>query len=296
MIAVNGFVVLDKCDGMTSFRASATLRRIFSEKKTGHTGTLDPMATGVLPVAMGKATRFIDFLPDSDKGYTARFRFGIVTDTLDITGTVLEERECSVSREDILGVLPRFTGKIMQTPPMYSAISKDGVRLYELARKGIEIEREQREIEIKRLELTDYENGGEFEIDVICSKGTYIRSLIADIGEALGCGAVMTALRRTLANGFTLADAKTAEQVEQMKEQAVLGIDYPFSGFPAVTVTGKQAVRFRNGGELSADRLHTEIFPSLYRVYAPDGAFLGLGEIKNDDNTTLWVKRVIGND
>lgn len=292
---MNGFVVLDKGDGMTSFRAAATLRRIFSEKKTGHTGTLDPMATGVLPVALGKATRFIDFLPDSDKGYTARFRFGIVTDTLDITGTVLEEKECHVTREDILGVLDRFRGKIMQTPPMYSAISKDGVRLYELARKGIEIEREQRQIEIKSLTLTDYENDGEFEIDVVCSKGTYIRSLIADMGEALGAGACMTALCRTMANGFTLSDAKTAEEVEEMKEAAVLGIDHPFSCFPAVTISEKQAVRFRNGGELAAQRLHTEIFPSMYRVYAPDGLFLGLGEIK-EDMTTLWAKRVIGND
>ncbi len=293
---MNGFVVLDKGDGMTSFKASATLRRIFSEKKTGHTGTLDPMATGVLPVALGKATRFIDFLPDSDKGYVARFRFGIVTDTLDITGTVLRETECDVKREDILSVLDRFRGKIMQTPPMYSAISKDGVRLYELARKGIEIEREQREVEIKALELTAYENDGEFEIDVVCSKGTYIRSLIADMGEALGCGAVMTALRRTLANGFTLEDAKAAEQIEVLREKAVLGIDHPFKCFPAVTITEKQAVRFRNGGELWTDRLHTEIFPSLYRVYAPDGVFLGLGEIKEEDKSTLWAKRVIGND
>lgn len=292
---MNGFVVLDKGDGMTSFRASATLRRIFSEKKTGHTGTLDPMATGVLPVALGKATRFIDFLPDSDKGYRARFRFGITTDTLDITGAVLEEKECDVKREDILPVLERFRGEIMQTPPMYSAISKDGVRLYELARKGIEVEREQRQIEIKRLELTDYEDGGEFEIDVICSKGTYIRSLIADIGEALGCGAVMTALRRTMANGFTLDDAKTAEEVEVLGEGAVLGIDHPFFCYPSVTISEKQATRFRNGGELSADRLRTEIYPSVYRVYAPDGLFLGLGEIK-EDLSTLWARRVIGNE
>ncbi len=293
---MNGFVVLDKSEGMTSFRASAILRRIYSEKKTGHTGTLDPMATGVLPVALGKATRFIDFLPETDKGYIARFKPGIITDTLDITGTVLETREADVKKEDIEAVLPRFTGEIMQLPPMYSAISVNGVRLYELARKGIEIEREQRKIKIYSLELRDTENEGEFEIEVMCSKGTYIRSLIADIGEALGCGAVMTALRRTLSNGFLLEDAKTEEDLKILGESAVMGIDVPFRCYPPVKVSEKQAKRFMNGGELSADRLHREIFPSLYRVYSPDDEFLGLGEVREDDISTLWAKRVIGND
>ena len=291
---MNGFVVLDKSGGMTSFRASAVLRRIYNEKKTGHTGTLDPMATGVLPVALGKATRFIDFLPDSDKAYTARFRLGIVTDTLDITGTVLEEREVNAKREDIEALLPSFTGEIFQLPPMYSAISVDGVRLYELARKGLEIEREQRKITIYSLSLRETDTEGEYEIDVKCSKGTYVRTLIADIGEKLGCGAVMTALRRTLSNGFSIEDAVTEEELQELGERAVWGIDAPFMCFPEVKVTEKQARRFSNGGELSADRLHREIFPSLYRVYGPDGEFLGLGEVKTDDLTTLWAKRVIG--
>lgn len=293
---MNGFVVLDKSEGMTSFRASAILRRIYNEKKTGHTGTLDPMATGVLPVALGKATRFIDFLPESDKGYTARFKLGVITDTLDITGTVLETREVNVKREDIEAVLPSFTGEIMQLPPMYSAVSVGGVRLYELARKGIEIEREQRKITVYSLTLRDTENEDEYEIDVKCSKGTYIRTLIADMGEALGCGAVMTALRRTLSNGFTVEEAVTEEELHSLGEKAVRGIDAPFLCYPEVRVTDKQAKRFSNGGELSAERLHRDIFPSLYRVYGPDGAFLGLGEVKQDDLTTLWAKRVIGND
>lgn len=291
---MNGFVVLDKSGGMTSFRASAVLRRIYNEKKTGHTGTLDPMATGVLPVALGKATRFIDFLPDSDKAYTARFRLGIVTDTLDITGTVLEEREVNAKREDIEALLPSFTGEIFQLPPMYSAISVGGVRLYELARKGLEIEREQRKITVYSLSLRETDAEGEYEIDVKCSKGTYIRTLIADIGEKLGCGAVMTALRRTLSNGFSIEDAVTEEELQELGEKAVRGIDAPFMCFPEVNVTEKQARRFSNGGELSADRLHREIFPSLYRVYGPDGEFLGLGEVKTEDLTTLWAKRVIG--
>lgn len=293
---MNGFVILDKGEGVTSFRAAAMLRRIYNEKKTGHTGTLDPMATGVLPVALGKATRFIDFIPHTDKGYRARFRFGTVTDTLDITGTVLSTKKADISRQQVEEVLSFFRGNIMQLPPMYSAISKDGVRLYELARKGIEVEREKRAVTIKKLELTEYENDGEFEIDVLCTKGTYIRSLISDIGEKTGFGAVMTSLDRTLANGFDKSVAKTIEEIEKEGESAVLGTDFPFMCYPRVSVTDNQAKRFLNGGELSSDRLRTDISVSLYRVYSPDGRFLGLGEIKEEDMSTLIVKRVMGNE
>ncbi len=293
---MNGFVILNKGEGVTSFKAAAALRRIFSEKKTGHTGTLDPMASGVLPVALGKATRFIDFIPAEDKAYTARFRFGITTDTLDITGNILTEEEVTVTREQILGVLPDFMGEIQQLPPMYSAISKNGVRLYELARKGIEVEREKRTVTIHKLALTDYENDGEFEIEVMCSKGTYIRSLISDIGEKLGTGAVMTSLHRTLSNGFSIAQAKTVEEIEELGENAVLGIDFPFMCYPAVKVTDAQARRFSNGGELSADRLHIKTQISLYRVYSHNNDFLGLGEISASSPELLRVKRVAGND
>ena len=293
---MNGFVILDKAEGVTSFKAAAALRRIFNEKKTGHTGTLDPMATGVLPVALGKATRFIDFIPHSDKGYTARFRFGTVTDTLDITGNVISTKQVNVSREEVEKILTEFRGDIMQLPPMYSAISKDGVRLYELARKGIEVEREKRAVTIKKLELTSYENDGEFEIEVLCTKGTYIRSLISDIGERTGCGAVMTKLDRTLANGFDKSVSKTVAELERLGGDAVLGIDFPFMGYPAVKISEAQSRRFMNGGELSADRLHTDIKASLYRVYSNESSFLGLGEVKADDMNTLWARRVIGNE
>lgn len=293
---MNGFVILDKEEGVTSFKAAAALRRIFNEKKTGHTGTLDPMATGVLPVALGKATRFIDFIPHSDKGYTARFRFGTVTDTLDITGNVISTKQVNVSREEVEKILTEFRGDIMQLPPMYSAISKDGVRLYELARKGIEVEREKRAVTIKKLELTSYENDGEFEIEVLCTKGTYIRSLISDIGERTGCGAVMTKLDRTLANGFDKSVSKTVAELERLGGDAVLGIDFPFMDYPAVKISEAQSRRFMNGGELSADRLHTDIKASLYRVYSNESSFLGLGEVKTDDMNTLWARRVIGNE
>ena len=292
---MNGFVVLDKPQGVTSFKAAAPLRRIFHEKKVGHTGTLDPMATGVLPVALGKAARFIDYLPDSGKAYTARFRCGLTTDTLDITGTVLLERPAAVTKEDVQALLPRFTGEIAQVPPMYSALSVNGRRLYELARKGIEVERPERRVTIGTLALTGV-YGDEFEIEVSCSKGTYIRSLIADLGEALGCGAVMTALRRTRSNGFAITDALTPAQVEALGEQAVLPLDHPFLCYGEIRVTEAQANRFRNGGELFTQRLKGDLTAGAYRVYAPDGLFLGLGRVPEDDPATLLALKVIGNE
>jgi len=288
---MNGFVSLDKKEGISSFKASSFLRKVYSEKKTGHTGTLDPMATGVLPVAVGKATRFIDFIPDSGKAYTARLRFGVSTDTLDITGKVLSEVEVHVSADDISAVLPDFTGEIYQLPPMYSAISVNGKRLYELARKGVEIEREKRLVNISELKLTGETGENEFEINVCCSKGTYIRSLISDIGEKLGCGAVMTALRRTSSNGFTIENSFTEEKITADPEKTLLPLDFPFLCYNEISVTDKQSVRFSNGGELSADRLGAVFSEGIYRVYSRGGVFLGLGEIRDG---ALFVLRVTG--
>lgn len=290
---MDGFTVLDKAPGMTSFRASAFLRKIYGEKKVGHTGTLDPMATGVLPVALGKASRFISFLPDHDKGYTAHLKFGITTDTLDITGTVLSECEANVSAARLEAVLGNFRGRISQVPPMYSALSKDGVKLYKLARQGIEVEREAREVEIYSLELSGEDENG-FVIAVECSQGTYIRSLISDIGEALGCGAVMTALRRTKSNGFTLADAFTEEQLKADPSACIMSIDKPFETLPEITVSAAQAVRFSNGGELDVQRLKIQRIFSLFRVYSPERVFLGLGEITARSPEILAAKRVVG--
>lgn len=189
---------------MTSFSAVARARRITGEKKAGHAGTLDPMATGVLPVLFGGATRFMEFLPVQDKGYRAHIRLGLTTDTLDTTGTVLTRSEPHVTREQLEQALCGFRGAILQVPPMYSALSKNGVRLYELARRGEEVERPARPVTVYRLELMAFdEQAQEFEIDVFCSKGTYIRSLADDIGRALGCGAAMSALRRSYAAGFS---------------------------------------------------------------------------------------------
>lgn len=292
---MTGFVFLDKDEGMTSFFAASRLRKVFATKKVGHTGTLDPMATGVLPVAVGGATRFIDFIPDSDKAYKARFILGKTTDTLDITGNVIQEKEVNAKREDIEKLIPSFTGEIFQVPPMYSALKKDGVRLYDLARQGIEVEREKRKITVYSLFLTPYENGNEYEIEVSCSKGTYIRTLIDDIGQALGCGAVMTNLRRTKANGVDIDECITLQKLRELSEngevESCLHSVDRLLPYDIIKVTDNQANRFSNGGELDTVRLKITPEAGLYKVYSHQGRFLGLGEI-TEDKTQLKVKRV----
>lgn len=292
---MTGIICIDKPEGITSFGVCAKLRGITGQKKCGHTGTLDPMATGVLPVMLGGATKFLDYLPDSDKGYTARFILGKTTDTLDITGKVTGEFPVNCTQADVEKALVNFRGRIMQTPPMYSAVSVDGKRLYELARSGVEVERKAREVEIKKLELVSCDNG-EYEIDVLCSKGTYIRSLIDDLGKALGCGAVMTSLRRTLACGFTLNEAVSLDELQRRKdcgenfEDLVVSVEKAFESFDSVTVSDAQSVRFKNGGALDLTRLKQKLsINTLYRVYSKSGEFLGLGECTQ---TELKVKRL----
>ena len=293
---MTGFIFLDKEEGITSFIAAAKMRRIFSEKKAGHTGTLDPMATGVLPIALGHATRFIELIPSHDKAYRATFILGKTTDTLDITGTVLSEKEVTATKEDVEKALSKFRGEITQLPPMYSAIKKNGVRLYELARQGIEIERESRQVTIYSLSLVSAdEEKSEYVIDVECSSGTYIRSLISDIGEELSCGAVMTALRRTKANGVSIDRCYTVSELEKMKEEgrlseAVTRVD-EFLSYHKLKVSAPQARRFSNGGELDTNRFGGKKDPGLYLVYSPENEFLGVGEI-DSESTVLAPKRV----
>ncbi len=292
---MTGIILLDKPNNMTSFSAVNRVRRLLSVKKAGHTGTLDPMATGVLPIALSNCTRFIDLLPVHDKAYVATARLGITTDTLDSTGTVLSESEVNVTREALESVIKNYIGTIKQIPPMYSAISKDGKRLYELARQGIEIEREAREITIYSLSLTSFEKD-RFTLSVECSAGTYIRSLIDDIGRDLGCGAVMTALRRTAANGFSIENCVTLDELqnavnENRQNEYITPVEKCFDIYPDITVTEGQAKRFSNGGELSRDRLRKNPADGIYRVYSPEGFFLGLGEIE-PESEFLKVKRV----
>ena len=293
---MTGFVYLDKGEGMTSFFAASRLRKIFGMKKIGHTGTLDPMATGVLPVALGGATRFIELIPSHDKAYRASFRLGTTTDTLDITGEVLSEREVSSTAADVENILGQFRGEISQLPPMYSAIKKDGVRLYTLARQGIEVEREERRVTIYRLEMTKAdEANNEYEIEVECSNGTYIRSLISDIGEALGCGAVMTKLRRTKANGIDESRCFTVEMLEKLKEEgrlddAVEAVDEILS-YDKIKVSEAQTKRFSNGGSLDCNRFGGNKTPGLHCVYSPEGNFLGIGEI-DEEGQVMTARKV----
>lgn len=296
---MNGIIVIDKSNGYTSFDVVAKMRRICGEKKIGHTGTLDPMATGVLPILIGNATKAQSLLPESDKEYEATFGFGITTDTLDITGKILSQTESNVKLEDLEAVLPQFRGDIMQLPPMYSAVSKDGVRLYELARKGLVTEREARPITVYKLDLLNFdEQLQSAQILVKCSKGTYIRSICDDIGQVLGCGAVMTSLRRVTACGYTLDDAITLEKAKELSENGMLEeylrpTESVFACYPSVKVTEAQAVRFKNGGGLMLSR--TDVDDSsengaYYRVYNSSDVFLGLGYV-NKEKEELSVKK-----
>ena len=294
---MTGFICLDKPQDMTSFFAVRLMKKTVGEKKAGHTGTLDPLATGVLPVAFGGATRFIELFQSHDKSYDAEIKLGITTDTLDITGTVLTETKSHIKREELEKVLEDFKGKIKQIPPMYSAIKKDGVRLYELARQGVEIEREEREVEVYSLDLTDFDEENQtFSISVSCSEGTYIRTLAADIGEKLSVGATMTKLRRTKALGFSLEDCVTIEELEKIVSENRLS-EVLFSvenamQYEKLFVSAAQAKRFHNGGSLETARLRQETKKEThYRVYSQDKAFLGIG-VTDTSNENLCVKRV----
>lgn len=293
---MTGIICIDKPQGMTSFAVCSRLRKIFGEKKVGHAGTLDPLATGVLPVMIGGATKFLSHLPEHDKGYLAEFELGKTTDTLDITGNLTGEFPVNCNDEQVRYAIESFKGKIMQVPPMYSAVSVGGKRLYELARSGVEVERQSREIEIKKLDMLP-KNGDYYVIDVLCSKGTYIRSLIDDIGKMLGTGAVMTSLCRTQACGFSLADCNDLESLFAAKEAGedmqkyLLPVENVFLQFEKLTVSQAQSIRFKNGGALDAERIKSPIAESsVYRVCSPNGEFLGLGM---EENSQLKVKRLL---
>lgn len=279
---MNGILCLDKPQEMTSFAACAVLRRLTGEKKVGHAGTLDPMATGVLPLFFGKATRAIPLLPCHDKTYAVTLQFGKQSDTLDAFGTVTDTGRPMPTVEAIEKALSSFRGDILQVPPMTSALKKDGVRLYELARRGIEVEREARPVTIRSLTVDGYDpQEGILQLTCSCSAGTYMRTLCDDLGRMLGCGAIMTALRRTMAAGYPITACVTVDDCRAFAEEGTLlsriqPIDTAFTVFEAVTVSAAQATRFRNGGSLSLDRLNTAVTDTV-RVYDPDQTFLGLG-------------------
>lgn len=274
----SGIIIIDKPAGWTSMDVCAKLRGILGEKRIGHGGTLDPMATGVLPVFVGNATKAVEFAEKTDKEYLAGLRLGVVTNTQDSTGQVLENHPVSVGREELEAVLPRFTGPIAQTPPMYSAVKIKGKKLYELARKGQEVERKPRNVTIYALEILERTGEAEYQLRVRCSKGTYVRTLCHDMGQVLGCGGCMSSLRRTMAAGFTLEDAVTLEQVQEQGETLLMPVDCLFAGCPVFLLTSPRMERMvRNGSPIPAPGLD----PGQYRVYGREKEFLCLSRWEN---------------
>ena len=283
----NGILVIDKSAGWTSQDVAAKLRGVFHERRVGHGGTLDPMATGVLPVFIGRATRAAEFLESAEKEYVAGLRLGVVTDTQDTSGTVLETNSVCVTRAQLEAALRQFLGPIEQIPPMYSAIKINGQKLYELARRGQEVARRPRSITIHALELLEGE-GADWTIRVRCSKGTYVRTLCHDLGRALGCGGCMSSLRRTRAGSFTLAQAVTMQQVldfaaGQDPQQMLMPVDAVFAAHPPLIVTLGQAAKLKNGAQVK----DWQFQPGTYRVYAEDGEFLLLGRVEGGVLTTI---------
>ena len=280
---MNGIVIIDKPAGWTSQDVVSKLRGVLRTRRIGHGGTLDPMATGVLPVFVGRATRGVEFFEHAEKTYEATLRLGLTTDTEDISGTVLEEKEVSISEADFLGVLPQFRGKIQQIPPMYSALKVNGQKLYDLARKGKEVERQPREIEIFKLECLEF-NGREARLRVACSKGTYIRTLCKDIGQALGCGGCMAALRRVTAGEYTIDQAVALDELvaAENPERYLRPVDSMFHNFPAHTLTPNQEKRCRNGNAFSLS-----LPDGTYRSYGQNGEFLMLAKVEDGVMSTI---------
>lgn len=297
---MTGIICINKDKDITSFGVVSKVRGITREKKCGHTGTLDPMATGVLPIMLGGATRFLNYLPDSNKGYRATFLLGKTTDTLDITGEITSESPVNCDHNDVLSAMSKFKGEIKQVPPMYSAKSIDGVRLYDLARQGKEVVREACDITINELELVEYDDTEHtYTIDVICSKGTYIRSLIDDIGKELGCGAIMTKLERTKAMGFSLDNCYTIDQLQELKDNGqgfnniLIPVERMFECYKKVVVSPAQSKRFFNGGALDINRIKTKLeIDEICAVYSSENEFLGLGQHKDSELKVLRVLAV----
>jgi len=280
---MNGIVIVDKPQEWTSQDVTARLRRVFNTRRIGHGGTLDPMATGVLPVFVGRATRGVEFFEHAEKAYETVIRLGLTTDTEDVFGNTLQEQEVSVSEKDFLAVLNRFRGKIQQVPPMYSALKVNGQKLCDLARKGKEVERQPREIEIYELTCLEFA-GSTARLRVRCSKGTYIRTLCKDIGEALGCGGCMQELRRVQAGEYTIAEAVPLQELLETEdpEKYLRGVDTMFRSYPKVKLTPNQEKRCRNGNAFSV-----KLADGIYRAYSQMGEFLMLAKVEEGTMSTV---------
>ena len=286
---MDGIIVVDKPAGWTSHDVVAKLRGVLGEKRIGHGGTLDPMATGVLPVFVGRATLACQFCESAEKEYVAGLLPGIVTDTQDTTGATLSASGIEVTTQELEAAIPRFIGRISQIPPMYSAIKRDGKKLYELARRGIEVERPARDIFIYAIEPLGRE-GSAFLLRIACSKGTYIRTLCHDIGQALGCGAAMCSLRRTKAGSFDIGMSHSLEEIQAAAGAGamagiLLGTDRIFAEYPPVTLGGEDTAKCKNGAPCVVDGIPG----GTYRFYGPNGEFLLLGEVSGARGGRLEV-------
>lgn len=284
---MNGILLVDKPADWTSNDVVVKLKGVLHERRIGHSGTLDPMATGLLVVFVGRATRAVEFAEAHDKRYIAGLRLGLVTDTQDISGTVLESRDADVSAVELRPALARFIGEQEQVPPMYSAIKVNGRRLYDIARSGGEVERKARKIKISRIDIVGRKNG-DYLLDISCSKGTYIRALCNDIGATLGCGGCMSSLRRVAAGEFSVDSAHTLEEViaaaeEGEAESLLLPVDSLFKSLPTFEVDEPREKRIRNGNEIKTPYLSD----GEYRVYSKSGEFLMLGRVKDGKMRTV---------
>lgn len=290
---ISGILPVDKPQGMTSHTVISVLRRLTGIRKIGHSGTLDPMATGVLPLCVGRATRAADFVADSPKQYVAELTLGMETDTEDTTGNVLCTSEVRVTEAELRAVLSRFVGNIEQIPPMYSALQKDGRRLYDFARAGITVERKPRPVSIYGLELVRQTGENRWELKIDCSKGTYVRTLCADIGRELGCGGVMSALRRTYCGGYSAEDAYTLDALREICEsgrfaEILRPTETAFPDLPDFRIRGIAEERFRHGAPVY--RRHLPEMPEegiQMRIFG-ETDFLGLGRVKNGE---LWCEK-----
>ena len=280
---MDGIVIVDKPQGWTSQDVVSKLRGVLKTRRIGHGGTLDPMATGVLPVFVGRATRGVEFFEHAEKTYEATLLLGTTTDTEDISGTVLEQKEVHISETEFLSILPRFRGKIMQVPPMYSALKINGQKLVDLARKGKTVERQPREIEIFQLDPVEF-SGTTARLRVRCSKGTYIRTLCKDIGEALGCGGCMASLRRVQAGEYTIEESVPLQVLLETEnpEQYLRPVDSMFRNYPEVVLSPKQEKCCRNGASFTIKQ-----DAGTYRCYSKSGEFLSLSKVEDGIMSTI---------
>lgn len=284
-MGLNGILLIDKPQDWTSSDVVAKLRGILHERRIGHSGTLDPLATGLLVVFIGRATRAVEFAEADSKEYIASLRLGVKTDTQDITGNVLSECECDISEDKLNEALSRFVGDIEQIPPMYSAIKVGGKKLYELARRGEEIERKARKINISKLEIMSHD--GDYVLDVSCSKGTYIRTLCNDIGDYLACGGCMSQLRRVKAGVFDIENAHTLAEVQAAADSGtadklVIPVDTLFAAYPEITASANEEKKLRCGSIINKSTEN-----GTYRVYSETGEFLLLGEVAGGKLKTI---------